>query len=528
MPKHQRIYFHLFLITLLAHGVMIFSKMLMWDSYLVVNAVQTGSFDMMKDCYYVTGRRVTIYVLEFLASLPNYIITFKIISVFIIWGIASLVYKLLNYFNFFSSTDNFFIAALTIAAPFYGIWFEMIAITAPFSYLLFLLACVCYINYIKQTRVIDLWLIAALMLFAISFELQSFYIFVYVFLGVLFLKNYSHQISIFEQLVSFIKKNIVLFIFPVIIYVLWNRFFPIDPYFKQYNQIKFEGFATIKMLAYNFGFSFFKLFISLPLLFIKAMMGDRVGALMTIIIIGAGMIGLMSRFKIDHDKLTTPTATFKITVVIGQVIVAVLILLAALFPYCLVNKPASALNYDARNAILVSLPVAILLVSLSKFLRLGKPVLVLKIILVVFCICSTYNYFIWNYRFEKSKQLMTALKQLPLNTMHKTLVFDDQTKPIGNNYFTSYEYNYFMKQITGKEVYCCMNTRDKMTTDLKHTLDKIEPMKFHFYMTNYVYENDATNFIQILPSVQKPAYSFIFIQSVCHQSQTQLIHLQLK
>ena len=112
--------------------------------------------------------------------------------------------------------------------------------------------------------------------------------------------------------------------------------------------------------------------------------------------------------------------------------------------------------------------------------------------------------------------------------MQKNILIDDQTHPLGNSYFTSYEYNYMMKQTTGKEEYCCMNTRDKMATNLSGYIKMIEPMKFHFYMKDYQFKNDSISFIKIEPIEKRLQYSQVFIKSIIGKKQDKLFNFTLK
>ena len=274
----------------------------MWDSLLLVNAKQFGYNTAMKNCIFNTGRRMEYYIALLVFHFPNYILIMKIISFLMIWLCSTIIYKVSNIF--FENNDfvNFGIAILSISFPIYSLWFEPIMYSYTFCMLLFFSAILLYLKTYKASSLIKKmigFLAAAILLFW-SFEIQSFYVFIYAVLFALFVKDLSPAlfpintesatkgegvIQYFaSHVLAFFKQHFFIILFPVFSFWLWNKLFPISGMAKMYgyNQISF----SIKSMLYHFGFSCFKLLVMLPYLLagIVQQLANHIVSIVTIIL----------------------------------------------------------------------------------------------------------------------------------------------------------------------------------------------------------------------------------------------------
>jgi hypothetical protein len=308
-----------FIATLISHSLLPINNGAMWDSLLLVNAKQFGYNSAMKNCIFNTGRRMEYYIALFVFHFPNYVLALKIISFLMIWFCSIAIYKISNYFLKNNNLLNTAIAILSISFPIYSLWFEPIMFSYTFCMLLFFSAILLYLNTYSSPSIIKKccsFLVVAVLLFW-SFEIQSFYVFIYAVLFALFVKDLTPNPSLrlirslrpterggiqttaprfvslrtlnevsedtnlgnredinlggIQQFIvhvfAFFKQHFFIILFPMFSFWLWNKLFPISGMAKiyGYNQI---SFSVVNML-YHFGFSCFKLFVMLPYLLVQ-------------------------------------------------------------------------------------------------------------------------------------------------------------------------------------------------------------------------------------------------------------------
>ncbi|MFM2225543.1 MAG: hypothetical protein RJA07_1745 [Bacteroidota bacterium] len=550
-----QIAFITFIATLISHSILLTNNGAMWDSLLLVNAKQFGYNSAMKNCIFNTGRRMEYYIALFVFHFPNYVLAMKIISFLMIWFCSIAIYKISNFFfsnNFFV---NFGIATLSISFPIYSLWFEPIMFSYTFCMLLFFSAILLYLNTYSSPSVIKKsisFLVVAVLLFW-SFEIQSFYVFIYAVLFALFVKEYSktlrfvssltvhnkvsedtnlgdrivHDVSkgtnlgsekkgaipiFIMNVVAFCKQHFFIILFPIFSFWLWNKLFPISGMAKiyGYNQISF----SIKGMVYHFAFSCFKLFVMLPYLLTQLAFHNPITSIISIAVsvLAAWYFfknidskNMVSGYTIHGDKDLTPNSSptakegiqMKFWVI---ALVSIVFFVAAFLPYNMVGKDYGALNRNCRNGLLAGFGIVIFLVlSIHHLIKKEKyRQWIFTVLFVLFALGSNLSYLFWqNYfvRFQKTEQLFTEhLSAIKTNYM---VIHEDCKNPM-HQYFVFYEYNFMCKEACGSEKYLALDKHSGWDTKIDTFIKNTELYKPIFMFSKFNNKVDSVTQIHLV------------------------------
>ena len=474
--------------TIVAHFLILINNGAMWDSLLLVNAKQFGYNSAMKNCIFNTGRRMEYYIALFVFHFPNYILTMKIISFLMIWFCSIAIYRISN--NFFENNVfvNFGIAILSISFPIYSLWFEPIMFSYTFCMLLFFSAILLYLKTYNSNsltkKIIGFFAVAVLLFW--SFEIQSFYVFIYAVLFALFVKELSPNPSpkekgriqqFVEHVFAFFKQHFFIILFPIFSFWLWNKLFPISGMAKMYgyNQISF----SVGNMLYHFGFSCFKLFVMLPFLLAQLAFHNPITT------IGSIVVSALSAWWFFKDRTPTIFPINMESSTKGErelrmkfwviALVSLVFFVAAFLPYTMVGKDYGALNRNCRNGLLAGFGVVIFLVlSVQHFIKKEKHQhFIFAVLFVIFAAGSNLSYMYWQayyVRFQKTEQLFA--ENLPKIKTDYMVVHEDCKNPM-HQYFVYYEYNFMCKEACGSEKYLALDKHSgwdlKIDTFIKNT-----------------------------------------------------------
>ncbi|MEN9523010.1 MAG: hypothetical protein RL065_1387 [Bacteroidota bacterium] len=542
--KNEKTFLQILLITLAAtiasHFLILLNNGAMWDSLLLVNAKQFGYNSAMKNCIFNTGRRMEYYIALIVFYFPNYVFTMKVISFCMIWFCTVLVYKILDLFFENKLLINLGISVLSISFPIYSLWFEPIMFSYTFCMLLFFLAIYIYLNVYSSGSIVKKILGFSLVAFLLfwSFEIQSFYVFIYAVLFALFVKSLTPALSKGEgevqkttprfvysrtlhneviedtnlgsgkaskekgmiqnfmmNVVLFLKQHFFIILFPVFSFWLWNKLFPISGMAKMYgyNQISF----SVGNMLYHFGFSCFKLFAMLPYLLLQLAIHNPITTMVSIAVSALAAWYFFKNLTSNSSSDEREGMQMKFWVI---AIVSFVFFVAAFLPYNMVGKDYGALNRNCRNGLLAGFGIVIFLVlSVQHFIKTEKyQKWIFTTLFVLFALGSNLSYMYWQayyVRFQKAEQLFA--QNLPHLKNNYLLVSENCKNPM-HQYFVYYEYNFMCKEACGYEKYLALDKHSGWNTKIDTFIKNTEMYKPIFMFKDFDNKIDSVTEIELV------------------------------
>jgi hypothetical protein len=460
---------YLFWVTLFSHVLLLLNNGIMWDSLQFVNSYTQHDTATLSLSIFNTGRRLVYYLGLLFINTPFNIWVLKIICFFVIWIISILVYSVFDWFTNSNFIICFFAAALSICSPINTIAQEPACIFMFICMLLFFLGLFIYLKvYLSNSipKKITGFIIASILFFW-SFEIQSFFVFIYAVTFALFIQSLNSTIKkeelrkhLFLKLIEFCKLNWLLIIVPIVSFWLWGKLFPINGMAKLsgYNQISF----SVTNLMYHFGFSCYKIFVMLPMLLCKLAYYNPITTIISLLFSGVTAYLFFAKISKSNSETDAQIQAKPFTFWIIS-LVALVFFVAALLPYNLVGKDYGALNRNCRNGLLAGFGIVIFLVfSIQHFISNHRNRNILySILFMLMATGSNLSYMYWqNYfiRFQKTEQLFsTNIK----NFKSDYLIIKEQVNNPMHQYFVFYEYNYMCKEACGTEKYLALDEHSK-------------------------------------------------------------------
>jgi hypothetical protein len=157
------------------------------------------------------------------------------------------------------------------------------------------------------------------------------------------------------------------------------------------------------------------------------------------------------------DKLAAERAPFPLATWVSLAY-GILLFFFAAFPYAMVGKSPAVEGWTTRHALLSGLPMAIILVSLARFLfqqpkfiwrRVGYGALVFLVI--AFSLRLAQNYLAWQSRWVKDKSVMLQLEASKAARQSSTLWIRDSFPLVGQEPYRYYEWSSMFTVIWGDE-----------------------------------------------------------------------------
>ncbi len=506
--------FSIILCNLVCAGLLLVNNSSSWDSLLLTNAYDFGNNEAMKNCIFNTGRRTEYFIALLIFHFPYWVMLLKVLSFALLVGIQYFIYKILETIFDDNHEFNLLLSICIINFPLYVLWLEPIMFSYTICEFLFFAAIYFYFRQtfavVHITTKHPLFLQKAISFIPIafllfwSFEVQSFYVFIYAFLLVLFFRQYQKNIAtkaqshqeinqpnkkplsfcafvanpFWSNVIRFIKQHYLLILFPIFSFWLWNKLFPINGMAKVigYNQIN----LSIKSMAYHFAFSNFKLLIALPYLLLQMAFHNPITTVVS-------CVGAFIVFRVVFRKTFNPFAAWRdknnltakeiqhkddsITIHPSSFIIhrlplwlilsiSLVFLITALLPYNVVGKDYGALNRNCRNGLLAGFSIVFLIVMLiEKYVASNRLRFYLfAALFALFAIGSNLSYMYWQayyVRFQKTQELFAAnVSRFKSNYI---IVTESGNNPM-HQHFTSYEMNFMLKEKVRSEQFLTMES----------------------------------------------------------------------
>lgn len=402
-----------------------------WDDWILVNQDLSTLNNMFTQAVGFAGY-ITSNLHYFLI---NYIgvFSYRLLTFILLFLSGWFVFKILNSMPIFSKKDTFFITIFFLLAPLYIAKIALIDFPYTLFYFIFFLAFYLLSQYYKNLFFMKR--IFVLILFFVSFLINSILVFYAIVLIYLFYVSYSLDKNIFKNVINFIQTKIDFILLPIIFYIVKSIWFKSSGVYEVYNQINFEHAFFVKPYENIFLLNFFDpIFLSLkPFLYIFI-------ALFFLLILYSIIVNK------DDNKLSK---TNNILFLFGMVF-----FLLAAFPYIVVGKTPMINDWYSRFQVLLPLGFSFILYYGINFIFKKDIKIFLFIILIfsfsIFHIKEQIKYNIdWFYQqsimenFKKSEIIKNNSTFIVLNDLKNSLVQNRQLR--------SYELNGMSKLTFGED-----------------------------------------------------------------------------
>lgn len=365
------------------------------------------------------------------ASFPQYLIIFKILSI-LMFGITALVTsKVLLHNTSLTQFEVYFVCVGSFFFPSYAMWQHIIMFPYYISLLAFTLGVAGFMH--SQYTGKRSFAYLSIFFFLVAFNIQSFLVYYVALMGCFFLFKKHNTEGWFQRVTAFIKTFWYFIALPFMYYIFINFFFPRAGFYKEdgYNTISLHGMQPLNELAKSLVNTSLTPLVN-AFHFLKS---DPISSEIYLVI--AGLIILGIAFKIKSASIEK--INFKL------LITAFVLAVFAILPYALVGKHVSTHGYETRHSLLMHTP---LLISLVVAFRLfGSYARLLTFAFLGFGFFMYLQQAIqWENRFGKYQAIS---KKLELNEQAKqaNIVFLTETNHewAMNEYLRFYECNMILK-----------------------------------------------------------------------------------
>jgi len=426
-----------------AHGLLLLNDGVYWDGWLIHTYFRVGDWGSMWACFSESGLPQLAGFHWLIGYSPSPVVTYKVLVFLSVVGAALLVYRIARLTGFVSRAESLFIALISLVYPAYQVTVELA--TAPYSvcYCLFLVACLLALRAETAERAMRLLLQGgAVVCFLLSFTINSLLAFYLGFLALLVIyTKRCHDLTGFGAVTTVLSRRAPFLLLPVLYWVVTRQLFPAQGLYIGYNQFVVSPRVLVEVARV-----FVTTAVYVP---IKAAVLQLLRApllWLPVMLLTYGLAGVVQTGERRHHRL----AGSHVLLAVGLAILAL-----GVFPYVVVGKAPAASGWLTRHALLVGLPVAVLLVAISRWIDVGRRRWSSRLrftclgMLVALLAWSTVSSYVgWQARWAKDRSIMTNLPRLENAERISTFWIDDQLV-IGSESYRFYEWSALFSEVWG-------------------------------------------------------------------------------
>jgi hypothetical protein len=414
-------------VAVLVHGLLLLDTGIYWDDWVVYIFVVKREWPLLSAMVRERGIvPVEQYYWWLLGSLP--VFAYKAAGFVMIVGSSWLAAQLGRTSTFLSRQESMLVALVMLCYSGFQDWVLFSTSHYTFFYCLFLTGALLALQAERETGWRH-WIrrVATLVLFAASYGLASLLVLTMVFAGCLLLYIKKLNGASWLRLVGwYLPRRLDYVALPIVYWYGVKRLLPPQGIYAKYNELLTSASDIWTMLK---RFATSAIDSQLRRALEELSYQPLVIALAFALAVGIWWLG-------RRRSEAPPTAVWWLLPF------AVLWTTAAMLPYAAVAKPATAIGWDTRHAVLVSFPLGVTMVALARLL--GRPRarhLPLAGVVAVVTICAgmalatIHTYLELQVRAIKDRSVMHQLASLPLT--RDTSVFwlrDRMPKALGESY----------------------------------------------------------------------------------------------
>lgn len=460
----------------IVHGFLLINDGIYWDDWLWINPTNNHlEIDRMVSAANEMGTVITFWLHIWLVEFLGYrIVTFIAI---IIAGI--LVFLIGQHKKILDHSDALFVALITVSYPAFQTWILLSTANYVFYYALFLLGVFISLKSEIYRGTLRIILVAfAILLFFLSFNLNSLLVFYFGFLLLLFCLNYRHNgLSWKQALILFISRRLYLIFLPFIYWIVKEVFFPSHGLYADYNRFTFSPFKLLHNIILFIYCGVYKQF-NTALVELNRQPGLWLFVLLAVSVWYAKFKGDMVHSSETSETLVKPHSLLAY---------GFLLMGLGMFPYIVVGLSPSLAGWGTRHSLLLALPIALIIVALARLLfrssegnlsRIGW--MFLTTLLLAFSIATVSSYIGWQARWVKDRSVMVNLTRLDGAKYYSVYWVNDQYRLGGENNYRFYEWSSIFKKVWGDETRIGFDQRypdSKMLEDNKTYFNKCYNLK---------------------------------------------------
>lgn len=467
VPTRRWVYPIIILAILSAHGLLLVNRATFWDDWLVKGFLDDGNWILLRNMTSEMGLPILAYFFGLLKllGLSGYA---KIVALVLILGLAILVYEIGMRCSFISHREALAIAVLSAIYPAFQTAVLLTTLQYLFFYFLFLSAVLLHIcaevDDGPATRKRLMRCIGAVTFF-VSFNLNSLLVFYFPFLALIFVTVKERKCLTWRELarhVLFDKYYLILL--PFLYWGVKKFVFPSYGLYETYNIIDLNPIAMIERMRYSVEVATLYhwhqsalTLIKYPYLWLLA-------------------IVLVAAFSITAARLRTSTsghASISSTGSLTLLLCGFLLLISGIFPYAAAAIVPGKSGWNSRHALLYGLPVAVMIVGVSRCLCLSRSsagsrtshrlgflrAQVLTLIALAFVLSSIGYYIEWQARAIKDQAIMDQLRSENELSEYSIYWVDDKFQAGGEPYYNYYEWSSMFKKIWGGQTRIAMQLK---------------------------------------------------------------------
>lgn len=427
LNKEIKIYF---LLYLLSFGLILFNfNFIYFDDWTLINQKKEDLINIFNEA----GNSFFGYIHYFLIEYTG---TFSYkVFIFISYFLSGLLLnEILKRIVLISREERVFIVIIFLILPVNFARIALIDFPYAFCYILFFLSFFLFCKYLDNK--IFIYRLLSLVLFFISFQVNSFLVFYLIVFFYGLYKLYDNNIKKYAinivKLIDFWSLPIIFFIFKSIYLI------PTGPHASYYEINQEKIMNAFLSTVYIFKRFFYEFFILIP----KYTSIEMIVVFYLIIFYIIKRSGLV--------LFTNNPLSFKI---LSLFLLGFCLTFISIYPYMVVNTSPSFFDWDSRHMLLLSLGVALCLLSFySIFNKKIKFIFFLSII-VLFTTINTNIYYCYIIDGIKQDAILLNIKQNKEIKKYNTFIVYDELKEYNNlnRTYRFYEYAGMLDFIYGNQ-----------------------------------------------------------------------------
>lgn len=452
-----------------AHGLLLFSKVVMWDGRLWTMLLKQKHYDILFQYFGQAGLPHIPFMYRLVDALGDPVFYSNVLQ-FSSWLIAGLcVYLILR--NFVTAGDAFVVAALYLLLPIFIVRFELTVLTYSLSNMFFFLAVYLYLLSEKMPKKILAvpGYSTAILFFIFSFFTNSFLVFYYGFVSLLLLRYLVRYEIRFDSATArltakWFLKHSLLILLPIIFYIAQKLIIG-APYgiYKNYNLFVFlypgasigrTAFLLVDRIWQSIVYGFFW-----PILASISVLQRKVFAA---IFMGTGIVFylfLRNHVFVRRNGINPPPAPHS-NAHLQYFLAGCALFVLGFVPYILVGESPNPYGhgFDMRHGLLLPLGSALIIVSLLHIFLLSIKwhLPAIAIVFSLFVTFNVFNYYSIDMDGYKQLGIIESLKskfETKEISSNAIIVFNDKLPlyNLRNRELEDSEYTAYVYEASGSE-----------------------------------------------------------------------------
>lgn len=342
----------LVLFGLLAHGFLLLNDGVYWDGWLIYVGKLTNRWELISGIYADRGGLPIYTAFHWLLyQFPFFVFGYKLVAFLFILSSSQFIYRIAR-FLFSNALISLFIALFALTYPANQATVELIVIPYLLSYFLFWLGCLLLVLAQEKKHRAFFWHLGAVLCLVLSFRMYSLLVYFYGFLFILYLIWLARQrkSGFLQKTTRFVTANLGYLLLPIFFWLgnAWI-FPPAGPY------ANVDAFIWRPVLVDLTGRYFSEGILGQ----FAASLANLANPLVLVSVVGLSYLAVCG-FSVKNGRQQTLQASLRP----AQLILAGAVLFAAgVFPYVIVGRSTMLHGWATRNAVLIAVPIAILLVG---------------------------------------------------------------------------------------------------------------------------------------------------------------------